>query len=51
MKIDFYRHSLTPEDATAVAKVLGTPFSPPAKSARSSKRSSANIFRFPMPFW
>ena len=26
MKIDFYRHSLTPEDATAVAKVLGTPF-------------------------
>jgi len=47
MKVDFYRHSLTPADADAVAAVLATPFLTTGPIAKEVERQVAAYFSVP----
>ncbi len=47
MKVDFYRHQLTPEDGDAVKAVLGTPFLTTGAVSKQVERQLEAYFRSP----
>jgi dTDP-4-amino-4,6-dideoxygalactose transaminase len=47
MKVDFYRHQLSPQDAEAVARVLGTPFLTTGQVSKSVETQLQQYFDVP----
>lgn len=47
MKVDFYRHELTPDDAAAIAEVLATPFLTTGAVAKQVEEQLAAYFDLP----